>query len=110
MRPDGETLVGRVPRESWKMVVLLALIYVTVSIDRTVISLVSEPLKHAYHLTDAQVGLLAGVAFTVPFGLAVLSNHTVRDAASNARARGSNEPAVCSPPAERWRPRSPPSC
>jgi MFS family permease len=62
----------RVRAYPWYAAVLFLLVYLCSSIDRLVISVVVEPLKHAFHLSDAEIGILGGVAFSAPFALASL--------------------------------------
>lgn len=51
---------------------LLALVYVFSFIDRTVVAVLIEPIKHEFGVSDTQVGLLTGLAFAVLYaGLAV---------------------------------------
>ena len=56
----------------WYAVGLFLLTYMCSSIDRLVISVVVEPLKAEYHLSDGQIGLLGGLAFSAPFAVASL--------------------------------------
>lgn len=56
----------------WYAAVLFMLVYLCSAVDRMVISVVTEPLKHAFHLSDGQIGILAGVAFSAPFAIASL--------------------------------------
>jgi predicted MFS family arabinose efflux permease len=56
----------------WYFLSIMILVYMATAIDRLVLSIVVEPLKHEFHLTDGQIGLLGGVAFSVPFALAAL--------------------------------------
>jgi MFS family permease len=57
---------------NWYMLGLLTLIYAMGTIDRAVISVVAEPLKHDFGLDDKQIGLLGGMAYSVTYALAVL--------------------------------------
>jgi predicted MFS family arabinose efflux permease len=56
----------------WYMLAVLLGIYMAGSIDRSMISVVLEPIKTEFKLSDASLGLLSGVAFSVPFACAVL--------------------------------------
>jgi predicted MFS family arabinose efflux permease len=49
---------------------VLALIYMFSSIDRTLISVLAEPIKLEFGLGDAQLGLLTGLAFAISYTLA----------------------------------------
>jgi MFS family permease len=50
---------------AWYTVFLLTLIYVFSFIDRYILSLLIEPIKHDLELTDTQVSLLLGPAFAL---------------------------------------------
>ncbi|MDR7103666.1 MFS transporter [Croceicoccus sp. BE223] len=54
------------------MLLLLALIYIFGSIDRAIPSVIVEPLKNEFALSDSQLGLLTGFAYSVPYALAAL--------------------------------------
>ncbi|MCA8900517.1 MAG: MFS transporter [Hyphomonas sp.] len=54
------------------MLGLLALIYIIGSVDRAVPSIIVEPLKAEFGLTDGQLGFLTGFAYSIPYALAVL--------------------------------------
>jgi MFS family permease len=59
-------------RPAWYMLAILILIYIMGSVDRAVPSVVVEPLKHDFGLTDAQIGMLGGFAYSVPYALAAV--------------------------------------
>lgn len=42
------------------------------TVDRAVLSVIVEPLKLQFHLSDKQVGILSGTAYSVTYALAVL--------------------------------------
>jgi len=50
---------------SWYVVCILTLLYIVSFLDRTVISLVIEPLKADLDVSDTQVSLLSGLAFAL---------------------------------------------
>ncbi len=50
---------------SWYVVFMLTLLYIVSFLDRTVISLVIDPLKADLGVTDTQVSLLSGLAFAL---------------------------------------------
>lgn len=62
----------RVDHRSWYMLGILVCVYIMGSIDRAVPSVVVEPLKAEFGLTDARIGLLTGFAYSVPYALAAL--------------------------------------
>ncbi|HWS61192.1 MAG TPA: MFS transporter [Steroidobacteraceae bacterium] len=56
----------------WYMLGVLVLIYIMGTVDRAVLSVIAEPLKLQFHLSDKQVGALTGTAYSVTYALAVL--------------------------------------
>jgi predicted MFS family arabinose efflux permease len=56
----------------WYTLGLLLLVYSCTTIDRSILSVLVEPLKKNFGLSDSQVGMLAGLAFSVPFAIASL--------------------------------------
>lgn len=60
------------PKSSWYMLFLLALIYIFGSIDRAIPSVIVEPLKAEFGVSDSQIGFLTGFAYSIPYALAVL--------------------------------------
>lgn len=51
------------PITAWAMVALLTLAYIFSFVDRYILGLLVEPIKADLHLSDAQMGLLLGLAF-----------------------------------------------
>jgi len=65
---------------AWWVVIVLAL-GLTISLaDRMILALMIGPLKHDLHLSDAQVGLLQGFAFTLLYVVAGLPLGRMADA------------------------------
>jgi MFS family permease len=56
----------------WYVLGVLVLIYIMGTVDRAVLSVIAEPLKLQFHLSDKQVGVLTGTAYSVTYALAVL--------------------------------------
>jgi MFS family permease len=56
----------------WYMLGVLVLIYIMGTVDRAVLSVIAEPLKLQFHLSDKQLGALTGTAYSVTYALAVL--------------------------------------
>lgn len=54
---------------AWYTTVLLALLYWLSILDRTIISLMVDPIKNDIGISDVQFGLLHGMAFAVTFSL-----------------------------------------
>src|SRR4030088_3472503 len=72
----AHTLVARVNREAaggayeWYLLGLLVLIYIMGTVDRAVLSVIAEPLKLQFQLSDKQLGVLTGTAYSVTYALA----------------------------------------
>ena len=72
---DDPTARQRAPLSSWFSLGVLSLVVVLGLVDKLIFTLVAEPLRHTLSLSDTQLGLLQGVAFTLatavtmaPFG------------------------------------------
>src|SRR5215475_2615685 len=50
---------------AWYSVGVLMLMYIFSFVDRTIISLIVEPMKRDLHISDTQVGMLQGFAFAL---------------------------------------------
>ncbi len=59
-------------RYRWYVLAILTLVQTCHGVDRAIIGLVLKPLGLEFHLTGAQLGLLAGVAYGIPFALAAI--------------------------------------
>lgn len=66
-RPDGGPSTYR-----WYVLAVLVLVYMMHHLDRVVFSLLQEPIKEEFNLSDAQLALVSGTAFAVAFGIAGL--------------------------------------
>lgn len=66
-RPDGGPSAYR-----WYVLAILVLVYMMHHLDRVVFSLLQEPIKTEFQLSDAQLALVSGTAFAVSFGIAGL--------------------------------------
>jgi len=62
--------VTQVAPGAWYALAILALIYACHYLDRTVISIVAEPIRREFGLSDSQLGLLTGLAYGASFALA----------------------------------------
>src|SRR5262249_61894928 len=51
------------PAYAWYMVGVLTVIYVFSFIDRQILALIVDPIKHDLHITDFQISLLMGFSF-----------------------------------------------
>ncbi len=59
-------------RYAWYVVGVLLVVYMVHHLDRMVVTLVLEPIGREFELSDSQLGLLAGVAYAIPFAIAGL--------------------------------------
>ncbi len=57
---------------AWYALAILTLIYACHYLDRTVISIVAEPIRREFELSDRQLGVLTGLAYGISFALAGL--------------------------------------
>jgi MFS family permease len=53
--------------QRWSGLLLLTAGYAAYNIDKSVLAVLIEPIKHEFHLTDSTVGLLSGLAMIIPF-------------------------------------------
>ena len=60
------------PSYKWYVLLLLVLIYIFGAVDRGVVAVITEPLKNEFDLSDSEIGILGGLAYSVPFALFVL--------------------------------------
>jgi MFS family permease len=63
----AETQAWPAPARAWTTVALLMTAYFMAYIDRSIIALLVQPIKHALSLSDTQIGLLQGAAFSLLF-------------------------------------------
>ncbi|MES2320774.1 MAG: MFS transporter [Pseudomonadota bacterium] len=61
---------SKAPASSWYALAILTLIYSCHFLDRTMISIIVEPVRREFMLTDSQIGLLTGLAYGATFALA----------------------------------------
>ncbi|MFD2932937.1 spinster family MFS transporter [Spirosoma flavum] len=58
------------PRYAWYVVGVLMLAYISSYVDRQILSLLVEPLKHDFQLSDTEVGSLMGLSFVIFYATA----------------------------------------
>jgi len=63
--PPAEQSGGR----DWLLAALLTIGYGAYNLDKSVISILIEPLKHEFGLSDTTVGLLTGIGSTLPIAI-----------------------------------------
>ncbi|WP_075790699.1 spinster family MFS transporter [Massilia putida] len=66
-RPAQE---DRVPARNWYALLILTLISACHFLDRTMISIIVEPVRREFHLSDSQIGLMTGLAYGATFAIA----------------------------------------
>ncbi|MDB5365075.1 MAG: transporter [Rhodospirillales bacterium] len=59
-------------RYAWYVVILLTAAYAVALLDRIVISLLIEPIKHQFALSDSEIALLSGAAFGLCYSVMAL--------------------------------------
>ena len=64
-----ERLIGR---SAWYALAILTLIYTLHSVDRSMMSIVIEPVKGEFHLNDSHLGVLTRLASGLTYAIAVL--------------------------------------
>ena len=69
----------------WVILVTLMLLFATQTIDRNLISVLAEPIKHEFALSDAQLGMLAGTVFAVSYVIAGIPIGMLVDRTSRVR-------------------------
>lgn len=55
----------RAPGSAWFALWVFVVVSIFGFVDRQVLSLLAEPIRHAMHLSDAQIGLLQGLGFAI---------------------------------------------
>jgi MFS family permease len=60
---------GAVDARAWYTVVVLTLVYLVAYLDRSMLSLLVQPIQADLHIGDAAFGLLQGFAFVILYGI-----------------------------------------
>lgn len=55
------------PRLAWYAVIMISLVTLCGQLDYGLISLLVQPIKKSTHMTDTQIGLLMGAAYSLPY-------------------------------------------
>ena len=79
---EDATAVPAAPRKSWYMIFILTVCFTLAYVDRHVLSLLVNPIKGSLGLTDTEIGLLQGVAFSIFFVAATLPLARLSDSRS----------------------------
>jgi predicted MFS family arabinose efflux permease len=61
-----------VPAYSWYALALFTLIFLLASFDRSLVSVIIEPIRVEFGVSDPQLGFLAGLAFGIPYAVVSL--------------------------------------
>lgn len=56
-------------RQRWVLIFVLFLVMSSGAIDRTIVSIVFEPIKQEFHVSDTALGLMTGVAFGIFYAI-----------------------------------------
>ena len=67
-KPDDHESVS----QAWTVTFMLFLVATISILDRNIITLLIDPIKHDFGLSDTQIGFLVGAAFALPFGAFVI--------------------------------------
>jgi sugar phosphate permease len=78
----------RITARAWYTLVILTLVYTFNNVDRRVASIVIEPLKKEFGLSDGQIGLLTGLALGAPYALAVIPMGILADRSNRRNLLG----------------------
>lgn len=70
--PDQDEPDRPVTARAWYALAVLTLIYTLHAVDRSVMSVVIEPIKEEFGLADSQLGILTGLAFGLTYAIAGL--------------------------------------
>lgn len=79
---QAATAAPATPARTWYMIVVLTLSFTLAYVDRHVLSLLVNPIKESLGLTDTEIGLLQGVAFSIFFVAATLPLARLSDSRS----------------------------
>jgi predicted MFS family arabinose efflux permease len=69
----------------WFCLILLLVAFTCQVVDRSILNLLLEPIKHEFRLSDSQLGLLAGLAYGIPYALAGIPLGMLADRVSRKR-------------------------
>lgn len=75
-----------IPRRHWYVLALMTALFALAGIDRSLVSILAEPIKHAFALSDAELGLVTGLAFAVPYVIAGVPVGFMIDRVNRVRA------------------------
>jgi predicted MFS family arabinose efflux permease len=67
---------------------LIIVMFTLANIDRSILSILVEPIRREYGLTDTQIGTLTGLAFAVPLSLVIIPIGILADRVNRVRLIG----------------------
>jgi len=70
---------------AWYALGVLTLVYACQFMDRQIVAILLEPIRREFHLTDSQLGVLTGIALSVPFAVAGIPLGIVADRVNRRR-------------------------
>lgn len=76
------------PTRSWIVLAVIWLVYVVHAVDRSIVLVLLSAIAHDFHLSDSQVGLVAGLAYALPFALAGIPLGALVDRVDRVRLLG----------------------
>src|SRR4051794_23734564 len=56
----------------WYLLGLLVIGYAVYNVDKSIVSVLIEPLKAEFHLSDSAIGALTGIVTSLPFALSCI--------------------------------------
>lgn len=83
--PPAAVTQDKAPASSWYALAILTLIYSCHFLDRSMISIIVEPVRKEFMLNDSQLGLLTGLAYGATFALAGIPLGLMVDRVSRVR-------------------------
>lgn len=60
-----ERVATRIPASAWYMLFILALVNMFNALDKVILSMLVQPIKEEFGLSDGQMGLIAGLSLTI---------------------------------------------
>jgi predicted MFS family arabinose efflux permease len=75
----GSTAAEKAAGYRWIVLLVLTLAHSCHIMDRMMVSIVMEPVRHEFHLSDTQLGLISSLGFGLFYGAAVLPMGMVID-------------------------------
>lgn len=86
-RPDLDAPKGPgiAPARAWFLVFVMFLMFVGAQIDRQIMAMVAQQMKHDLQLSDEQLGLLMGLAFSLTYAVSAIFTGDLADRMSRKK-------------------------